>query len=118
VFYARTHGIRIAPTKGLSPAQVSASSSSVGGDTGGGDDPNQPLIDALAADAEARQALADQLSANTAEMKRQTDFATSVANTSNFQLTKSLADLVSGRIVGYGVAGRAFTPGTGTDYAY
>jgi cell division protein FtsW (lipid II flippase) len=51
-------------------------------------------------------------------MKRQTDFATSVANTSNFQLTKSLADLVSGRIVGYGVAGRAFTPGTGTDYAY
>jgi hypothetical protein len=41
-----------------------------------------------------------------------------VANTSNFQLTKSLADLVSGRIVGYGVAGRSFTPGTGVEYAY
>jgi hypothetical protein len=41
-----------------------------------------------------------------------------VSNTSNFQLTKYLADVVSGRIVGYGVAGRAFTPGTGKEYVY
>jgi hypothetical protein len=81
-------------------------------------DPNQPLIDALAADAAAQQALADQLAGVRDELKRQTDFAASVANTSNFQLTKGLADLVSGRIVGYGVAGRAFTPGTGVEHAY
>jgi hypothetical protein len=81
-------------------------------------DPNQPLIDALAADAAAQQALADQLAGVRDELKRQTDFAASVANTSNFQLTKGLADLVSGRIVGYGVAGRAFTPGIGVEHAY
>jgi TP901 family phage tail tape measure protein len=122
VFYARMHGIRIAPTKGLSPAQVSASGSSIGGDTGGGDtggdDPNQPLIDAINAAAEIQTRLDDDVKAMKASIDAQTAFATSVANTSNFQLTKSLADLVSGRIVGYGVAGRAFTPGTGTDYAY
>jgi hypothetical protein len=41
-----------------------------------------------------------------------------VANTSNYQLTKTLADLISGHIVGYGVAGRSFTPGTGVEVAY
>jgi cell division protein FtsW (lipid II flippase) len=52
------------------------------------------------------------------ELKRQTDFATSVSNTSNYQLTKTLADLISGHIVGRGIAGRSFTPGSGVDYAY
>jgi hypothetical protein len=43
-----------------------------------------------------------------AELKRQTDFATAVQSTSNFQLTKSLADLVSGQIVGRGLKGSTF----------
>jgi hypothetical protein len=80
-----------------------------GGDTGS--DPTQELADAIRAQIEA-------LNSVRAELKRQTDFATSIANTSNFQLTKNLADLISGQIVGRGVAGRAFTPGTGVEHAY
>jgi hypothetical protein len=81
-----------------------------GSSTGTADDPNQPLIDALNAAAAAAQALKDQLDGVKASIDAQTAFATSVSNTSNFQLTKGLADLISGHIVGYGVAGRAFTP--------
>jgi hypothetical protein len=33
-------------------------------------------------------------------------------------MTAALADLISGHIVGYGVAGRSFKPGDGTDCAY
>lgn len=29
-----------------------------------------------------------------------------------------ISEILSGHIVGYGVAGRAFKPGDGTDYAY
>lgn len=63
-------------------------------------------------------ALAEALKGVQAELKRQTDFATAVETTSNYQLTKTLADLISGHIVGRGVAGRAFTPGTGVEVAY
>jgi hypothetical protein len=44
-----------------------------------------------------------------AALKTQTDLATAVQSTSNFQLTKSLADLVSGQIVGRGLKGSTFT---------
>jgi hypothetical protein len=63
-------------------------------------------------------ALAEQIAGLRDELKRSTDFATGVANTSNYQLTKTLADIISGQIVGYGVAGRRFTPGTGVEHAY
>lgn len=36
----------------------------------------------------------------------------------DYEMTKALADIISGQTVGYGVAGRRFDPGTGTDYAY
>jgi hypothetical protein len=72
----------------------------------------------MAQQAEDTNKLADAMKDLAAEMKRSTDFAESVTSTSNFQLTKSLADLVGGQIVGYGVAGRAFTPGTGVEYSY
>jgi hypothetical protein len=114
VFYAKQHGIPIAPTKGVARDGGSGGSSS-GGDTG---DPNQPLIDALAAEAEAAKNLADQLAGVKASIDAQTQFATGVSNTSNYQLMKTLADLISGHIVGYGVAGRAFTPGTGVEHVY
>jgi hypothetical protein len=82
-------------------------------------------VDALKAltDAEQEQidqakALTDALNQVQAELKRQTDFATSVKTTSNYQLTKALADVISGHIVGRGVAGRSFTPGSGVEYVY
>jgi len=99
----------------LAKQAAMAPSASASGDEG---DPNQPLIDALNASAEAQIAQAAAIAGLQSEVKRQTDFATSVASTSNFQLTKNLADLLSGQIVGYGVAGRSFTPGTGVEHAY
>jgi hypothetical protein len=36
----------------------------------------------------------------------------------DYVLTKALADMICGRIVGYGVAGRRFTPGDGKDVSY
>ena len=42
-----------------------------------------------------------------------TAFARSVVSTENASLTKSLADLISGQIAGYGLAGRALMPGGG-----
>lgn len=41
----------------------------------------------------------------------QTNFARSVVATENASLVKSLADIVSGQIAGFGVAGRALMPG-------
>jgi len=97
-----------------------------GGDiTGGGDDPNQPLIDAQNAAAEAAQKLADAIKEHSdlvaqsnAEMKRQTDFAASARDSSNYQAWKALADVLSGQIVGLGAAGRSYTPGTGVAHTY
>ncbi len=97
------------------------------GDTGG--DPNQPLIDALAAHAEAVaeaariQAEADQAHAaairdNNAELKRQTDLASTADTTKSYQAWKALADIMSGQIGGFGVAPRSYTPGTGVAFQY
>jgi len=78
---------------------------------GGGSDAAAELAAAIAANT---AALADLK----AEMKRQTDFGERVQSTENFQLKKYLADVVSSQVVGYGVVGRSFTPGTGVEFAY
>lgn len=69
---------------------------------------------------EAQKAGAAAIEANTsalADLQRSLDeqlnFAKSVLATENFQLTKSLADIVSGQIAGYGVAGLKLTAGSG-----
>lgn len=92
------------------------------GGGGDGSDPNQGLIDSNAALQEQieKQIAADKehtdaLNAVKAEVKRQTDFATSATATTNYQAWKALADILSGQIVGRGVTGRAFTPGYGVE---
>jgi TP901 family phage tail tape measure protein len=111
--------IRQGGTTGIVPRKGQGTGGTgVATDTGSGGDPNQPLIDAITAQTEADNALRDQLKAVQGSIDAQTAFATGVSNTSNYQLTKTLADLLSGHIVGYGVAGRAFTPGTGVEVAY
>lgn len=62
--------------------------------------------------------LAAEIKALRAEVKRQTDFAQAVQRTDAYQLMKGFADMLSGQIVGYGVAGRSFTPGVGVEVAY
>lgn len=104
--HAPLKGRPAGPRKGNTPDQQAFYAS-----LGQGDDPGQALIDS-------NTALAQALKDVKASIDAQTAFATSVSNTSNYQLTKTLADLIGGRIVGYGVAGRAFTPGTGVEYAY
>jgi hypothetical protein len=37
---------------------------------------------------------------------------------SQYKMTAALNDIISGHIVGKGVAGRGFTPGSGTEFAY
>lgn len=103
--------------QGAAPVAVS--------DRSGQGDPNQALIDSnttlqasIDAQIAAETAHTDALAAVKASIDAQTKFATSVQSTDNFQLTKSLADLLSGHIVGRGVAGRAHTPGSGTEYSY
>jgi hypothetical protein len=89
-------------------ASASSDTGSTGGGTdsgaGGGGADNSALISAI--------------TDLKASIDAQTAFAASVSNTSNFQLTKYLSDVFSQHIVGYGVAGRAFTPGTGVEVAY
>lgn len=93
-------------------------------DSAGGQD-NQALIDAINANTEAQQKAADAYAAHQqelagvqSELKRQTDLATAVQTTESFQLKKYLADVLSGQIGGFGVAPRAYTPGTGVAAAY
>jgi hypothetical protein len=80
-----------------------------------GSDPNQALIDSNNAVAAAQQALADALAGVKASIDAQTAFATSVSNTSNYQLTKTLSDLLIRPHRRLGVAGRSYTPGTGVE---
>jgi hypothetical protein len=88
VFYAKQHGIPIAPTKGVARDLSGSGGAGGGGDTG---DPNQPLIDALAA-AAGRAEPRGPVRWPEGVHRRADAFATSVSNTSNFQLTKYLAD--------------------------
>jgi hypothetical protein len=98
-------------------------------DAGDGDDPNQPLIDAINAAAEQAAEIAAAQAAAEAEhtaalkdvagqMKRANDIRSAIQSTDNFQLTKYVADLLGGFVVGRGVVGRSFTPGTGVEHAY
>jgi hypothetical protein len=120
VFYARQHRIPIAPTKGVARDLGSSVDTSGGGSGDGADtgDPNQALIDALAAEAEAQQALTDALNSNAAELKANRDFATGLSNTSNYQLQKMLTDVISRQVIGAGVASRSFTPGDASERRY
>jgi hypothetical protein len=69
---------------------------------------------------EATNAVAEALVDNSAAIRdlkasvdANTAFAQSVAATETFTLAKSLADVVSGQIAGFGLAGRALTTGSG-----
>jgi hypothetical protein len=80
--------------------------------------PDQATIDAQNALTESQNALAAALQGVKDALDTQTKFATSVAQTDSGQLTKMLADIVGGYVVGRGVAGRSFTPGAGVAHAY
>jgi TP901 family phage tail tape measure protein len=87
-------------------------------------DPNQALIDSNAAlqasiDAQAaiEQAHTEALNAVKASIDAQTSFAKSATATSNFQLNKYLAEVLSGQI-GRGIVSRGFTPGSGVEHVY
>jgi hypothetical protein len=73
--------------------------------------------DALNAVAENTASLVTAMAGVQAELKRQTDFASSVQATDGFQLKKYLAELLGGQVV-QGAIGRSFTPGSGVEYAY
>jgi len=111
----------------MAPATTGGDGGSIadvgGGGGGDGSDPNQALIDsnnALQAAIEAEKAAIEEhttaLNDVKSELKRQTDLATAVQATDNFQIKKYLADVISGQVVGRGVTGRSFTPGTGVEY--
>ena len=68
------------------------------------------LRDATQQAAEASNNLAAALAENTKAQAEVLAFAKSVAATENYQLTKGLADILSGQIAGHGVAGLALVP--------
>jgi tail lysozyme/D-alanyl-D-alanine carboxypeptidase-like protein len=98
----------------------------VGGDIGDGTDPNQALIDAQNAAAEAAQRLADAMKEHQqavdqlqAEIKQQNAIASSTLGIGLREAQRALADVISGQIGGYGgAASRALTAGAGTVVRY
>ena len=115
------------------PVAVEPGESGGGGDQG---DPNQALIDAIAAKAEQDRAIADEQARQAedarrvqeeltsmiegfrGEAKRQNDLAASQAGVQNSTLVKALADILSGQIVGVGLQGRGQTAGMGSTVRY
>jgi hypothetical protein len=99
-----TGGSYVPGGSGLANTSVPAS----GGDfTDTGEDPNQPLIDALEADRIAQEAAAEAarqqteaLNALKGEVATWNNFSASVANVTSFQAIKALADSISGQIAG------------------
>jgi cell division septum initiation protein DivIVA len=90
-----------------------------GTDTGGGGDTGpDPVAAAAEAAAEADRQLKEALDALTKELAETRAFGERIQSTENFQLKKYLADVLGGQIVGYGVTGRSFTPGSGVEHAY
>jgi 3-dehydroquinate dehydratase len=85
-------------------AGVDTSVDTSGGGSSGGDDGSS--------------ALASEIAALRAEIAASRKFAENVQQTESFQLKKYLADVISGQIVGYGVVGRSYTPGSGVEYAF
>jgi len=100
------------------PALPTFTDTSTPSDTGSGEDPNQPLIDALNADAEAQKAAAEALQAVRDELGRYNNFASSVAGVTSTQAIKALADVISGQIVGVGLSSRASTASAGATVRY
>lgn len=78
---------------------------------------SQDALDALTDNTDALKAHTEALKAVGDELKRQTDFAKSAQSTGNFQLSKYLAEVLSGQI-GRGIISRGFTPGSGVEYSY
>jgi hypothetical protein len=66
----------------------------------------------------AQKAAADALNALKDEVKRQNDFATSVAGVTSMQAIKALSDVISGQIAGQGYRGRALTASAGSTVRY
>jgi hypothetical protein len=107
------------PDAGTQDTPAAADTPSVAADTTPVDTgPDQATIDAQNALTESQNALAAALQGVKDALDTQTKFATSVAQTDSGQLTKMLADIVGGYVVGRGVAGRSFTPGAGVAHAY
>jgi hypothetical protein len=87
------------------------------GATADAGDPNQPLIDAQNAAAEAAQALKASVDELRGSMDQQAKFAESVAATSAATATRLLADVLSGE-VGSRIGQRQLTPGAGVRARY
>lgn len=98
-------------------AQVAVTPNTVaaGGDqSGGGPSVGDTGASSAASDqAAAQQALAAALASLQAEIKRQNDFAESVTAKTGLEVSRALADLMNGQIVGYGLRGRNATAGAG-----
>lgn len=71
------------------------------------------LREAQQQSAEAAKALTEAICELKASMDATLAFSKSVAETELYQMTKSLADIISGQIAGFGVAGRGLVPGSG-----
>jgi hypothetical protein len=100
-------------------AGVMPADTDTGGDVGGGGEAGpDPAIAAAEAAAEADRQMKASLDALRQELEATRKFGERVQATENFQLKKYLADVISGQIGGYGVAGRAFTAGSGVEHAY
>jgi hypothetical protein len=111
---ARTMEQAEAMEAGVMPADTDT-----GGDVGGGGEAGpDPAIAAAEAAAEADRQMKASLDALRQELEATRKFGERVQATENFQLKKYLADVISGQIGGYGVAGRAFTAGSGVEHAY
>jgi multidrug efflux pump subunit AcrA (membrane-fusion protein) len=75
------------------------------------------LTDATTAQTDAVKAQTDALTSLQDELKRTNDIAQASQDSSGYQATKYLADLLSGKIA-RGVVGRGFTPSVGVEVAY
>jgi hypothetical protein len=67
---------------------------------------------------ESMSQVAEQIAGLRKELEATRAFGERIQSTENFQLKKYLADVLGGQIVGYGVTGRSFTPGSGVEHAY
>lgn len=76
------------------------------------------LIEAQAAAVAAITENTSALAALAEEMKATREFASAILATENYQLTKGLADILSGHIAGYGVLPLAGTAGSGVKARY
>jgi hypothetical protein len=74
--------------------------------------------DAVTDNTDAIKAQTDALNSLRDEVKRQNDYATSVAGITAKEAVRAMADVISGQIFGYGYSGRAMTAGAGSVVRY